>query len=324
MAPLIGFLGLGSAGARLLGCARRQGCRVVAYRRIGGELPRHAHLDESETAPSLEALLERRPDGIVIATPTASHAADVRACAVGGVPMLVEKPLVTSTAELDALVSEIDGIGDRILVGYNLRFVDGHRALQSAVKSRAYGKPIDALLQAGGRLADWRPWKDPRAFYSVRRAEGGGVLLDLSHELDTAADWFGPPQRVLAVIRRVGDTTDDAEDLAVVVLDYGSGIVECRLDYLRQPFGRSYRIVCESGTLTWDQDHSAVVTTAGRKRELAPATPATASYDAEMAHFLECVRGEAHPTADTRSSRLVLQIADAARRASERGTWIDL
>jgi predicted dehydrogenase len=272
----------------------------------------------------MDEFLDRRPDGVVIATPTARHTAGVRAVARSGVPILVEKPIAVSTADLDGLIRDIGSVADRILVGYNLRFLPSSAAMVGAVRSGTYGRPLNATFDAGGHLDAWRPWQAGRAFYSARTAEGGGVLLDLSHEIDAALACFGRPRQVLAVLRRVGDVTEDAEDVAILTLDYGTHLAECRLDYLRLPFSRTHRITCAEGSVEWIQDGAATACTAAGSRDLSPAVAASSSYDAEMAHFVECIRGQARPAATTAESRTLLEVIDAARASADRGSWIAL
>src|SRR5258708_3234005 len=66
--------------------------------------------------------------------------------------------------------------------------------------------------RAGRRAGDWGPGRDMARAYSASRAAGGGVLRDLSHELDLATWLFGPWRRVAAVGGRLGSVTVDADD----------------------------------------------------------------------------------------------------------------
>ena len=85
--------------------------RIGAYR--ADWLRAHAGVDEvlvgSIRAGTVEAALDARPDGVVIASATPDHAAQIRACAERGLRMLCEKPIALTIAETR---SALDAAGD--------------------------------------------------------------------------------------------------------------------------------------------------------------------------------------------------------------------
>ena len=46
-------------------------------------------------------------------------------------------------------------------------------------------------------LPNWRSNRDYRKSSSLKKVEGGGVLLELSHEIDYIRNLFGVPKHVL-------------------------------------------------------------------------------------------------------------------------------
>jgi hypothetical protein len=58
---------------------------------------------------------------------------------------------------------------------------------------------ITVSAYVGQDLRDWRPGRDHRTTASATQQAGGGVLRDLSHELDYLLWLFGPWQRVAAL-----------------------------------------------------------------------------------------------------------------------------
>jgi len=67
-------------------------------------------------------------------------------------------------------------------------------------------------------LSKWRSYKT----YSAEYAKGGGVLLELSHELDLAVYLLGDVLKISGFIFNLGNSTD-AEDVAYVTLYHKSG-----------------------------------------------------------------------------------------------------
>ncbi len=179
------IIGLGSIGRRHQALLTDLGCAVAACtRHAQPELPCFEDLDR--------ALREHRPQFIVVANPTSDHEATLKRLAelAPEARLMVEKPL--SSHVPDGLPASLVG---RIAVGYNLRFHPAVLALRAALRDE---EPVSAQLYAGQHLPDWRPGRDYRTSYSASAAQGGGVLRDLSHELDLALWLFGPWQRLVA------------------------------------------------------------------------------------------------------------------------------
>ena len=84
-----------------------------------------------------------------------------------------------------------------LVVGYNLRF----HPVMTAFAERLGGRQCNhASRPMSGRIIrDWRPGRDHRTTASATQQAGGGVLRDLSHELDYLLWLFGPWQRVAAL-----------------------------------------------------------------------------------------------------------------------------
>jgi predicted dehydrogenase len=143
-------------------------------------------------------------DYVVIANETASHIDSLTqiACGHDGLVM-IEKPLFAEPVTLPRHQFRRAG------VGYNLRFHPVVTALRAALDGR-HAEMVD--IYVGQWLGDWRPSRAIAESYSASRAAGGGVLRDLSHELDLATWLFGPWKRVAAVGGRLGSVTIDADD----------------------------------------------------------------------------------------------------------------
>ena len=70
---------------------------------------------------------------------------------------------------------------------------------------------------------------------------GGGVTIDLIHELDYMVDLFGFPQESYNFKGTYSDLEIDSDDLSVYIARYKDKLCEVHLDY----FGREYRRTCE-------------------------------------------------------------------------------
>ncbi len=82
---------------------------------------------------------------------------------------------------------------------------------------------------------------------------GGGVLLELSHEIDYANWFFGPFVSVKAFLQYSGILDIEVEDSAEIVLINKSGLpVSIHLDFYSKVPKRFCTVKTACGELTWD------------------------------------------------------------------------
>lgn len=217
---VVGLGSIGSRHARVLGQLGRS-VATVSRRRIG---------DHRDLAEALSATF---PDYIVIANETSGHAGALAALARSGYRgrVLVEKPLVGEPAPLPAHAFA------GLFVGYNLRF---HPVVQRMAALVA-GKPaLAASVYAGQYLPGWRPGRDYRTTASASKDAGGGVLRDLSHELDYLLWLFGPWRRVVALTVKSGVLGIATEDVSAIMMECERcPAVSVQLNYHHRPAART-------------------------------------------------------------------------------------
>lgn len=158
-----------------------------------------------------QALGEFAPDYIVIATITADHAINLETLKLLGFSgqVLVEKPLFASAKQNGAPYPFI------VHVAYQLRF---HPVIAAMAETLGGRKVLSAHVYVGQHLDSWRTGRDTKSTYSASRAKGGGVLRDLSHELDLIHHLFGGIESSHAIAERVSDLTLDSDDVVAFVM----------------------------------------------------------------------------------------------------------
>lgn len=232
-------VGYGSIGARHVRLLRELNCSVSVVSR--------REIDHAPRYPTVAAALaQERPDYVVVANRTSEHAATLRELQAGGFrgPVLVEKPLFDVPGELP------DGMARNVYVAYNLRF---HPAIQVLRDRLAGERPVSAHVYVGQYLPSWRPGTDYRASYSARRSEGGGVLRDLSHELDYLLWLFGGWRSVTAVGGHYSTLEIDADDVFSVTLELERcPVVTVNMNYLDRIGQRRFVINTDARTLRAD------------------------------------------------------------------------
>ena len=79
-----------------------------------------------------------------------------------------------------------------VVVGCNLRYMPSLQRVQEVLRRGVLGRIVRAQFEVGQNLAQWRPGRELGTSYSACAEQGGGVLLDLVHEVDLARWMLGP------------------------------------------------------------------------------------------------------------------------------------
>lgn len=220
-------VGQGSIGKRHARLLEALGCEVSVVSRHSAGPNSHRTLEA--------ALNPAMPDYVVVANETAAHLHTVQALAAAGFTgrLLIEKPLGEGSMVPPGQFAQVG-------VAYNLRF----HPLLEALRQRAAGDRICAIeVYCGQYLPDWRPGDDYRTGYSADPTRGGGVLRDLSHELDYLLWLGGAWRRVAALGGRLGDLQIASDDAWGLLLELEAcPVATVQINYLDRPGGRSIRI----------------------------------------------------------------------------------
>jgi len=182
-----------------------------------------------KTITKLNEIINLNPDYIVIASSTSLHFKHLKFLEenFSSKSILVEKPLFNKMNKL-----EINN--NNVFIGYNLRF---HPIIKK-IKEMCKGRELWTInIFCGSYLPDWRPGRDYRKTSSAKKYSGGGVALDLSHELDYT-QWFCGNISPLHVLNgKISNLEIDSDDyLMFTGLSSGGAKINIGLNYFtRKP-----------------------------------------------------------------------------------------
>ena len=186
----------------------------------------------------------------IISSPTARHLDDLKRCSKSLdrlKKVLIEKPLECSYRKGRELKDIAKRYGLDVFTAYNFRFLDVFDQIKTFLKERKNKIRIVEVV-AGQDLREWRPYKALRQSYSAFRKQGGGVDLDLSHEIDYILWLLGDRFKHKMMHRyKISNLKIDSPDIFKMIFDYGKFIVDITLDYIRKPKERYLRIICDNG-----------------------------------------------------------------------------
>ncbi|MFZ5784663.1 MAG: Gfo/Idh/MocA family protein [Pseudomonadota bacterium] len=227
--PRLGFLGVGWIGRhRLQAVLDAGGVEVAGIVEPSAEMAAAAAalVPDVGRLGSLEELLRLELDGLVIATPSALHAAQSLQALSHGVAVFCQKPLGRTAAEVRAVVDAARR-ADRLLgVDLCYRHTEGMMRVRDLVRSGALGRVHAVDLVFHNAYGPDKPW-----FYDPTLA-GGGCVMDLGIHLVDLVLWaldFPEVHEVAAHLSAGGELLParpaQVEDHAVATLVLEGGTV---------------------------------------------------------------------------------------------------
>jgi len=266
------------------------------------------------------------PQLALIANPAPYHLNTALALATAGSHLLVEKPLSHTARGVPVLLNKMRERNLLLQVGYNLRFLPSLEQFRGQIQSGAIGPVLSVRCEIGQYLPSWRPDADYRQGVSARQALGGGVLLELSHELDYLRWIFGEVTWVSAWFGRQSTLEIDVEDTAHLTLGFvpdGTGratVAALSLDCIRHDPTRLCTAIGEQGSLRWDgltgEVQARPVGSAAWHPLFQHAHQRDDSYRVQWEHFLACVQLGQAPRVTGVDGLAVLGIVAAARQSA--------
>jgi predicted dehydrogenase len=190
-------------------------------------------------------------DFILISNPTSLHSKTILKVIDFNKPLFIEKPVFDSIINNEEIVKLIEKKNIKTYVGCNLRF---HPALNfiKTYLNTGNSKINEVNVYCGSYLPNWRPQQDYTKSYSANKKLGGGVHLDLIHELDYTIWMFGKPINYNSIKRKVSNLSIETFDYASYNLSYPDFNVSITLNYYRTTPKRQIEIVLENETLICD------------------------------------------------------------------------
>lgn len=325
--PRILIAGLGSIGLRHLNNLLQLGEKDILLLRTRNEPVKEA--PDLPVFTSLQDALNQKPDAVIVSNPTSHHMEVAVQAAKAGCHLFLEKPLSHTWENVNELLAAAKEKGLIGMVGFDMHFDPGLQKVRQLIKDGTIGHITAIQAQVGQYLPDWHPWEDYRKGVSAQVKTGGGVILDLIHEIDYVTWLMGKAKEVVSMNGHVSSLEIETEDTASILIRFqNNAIGTINLDYIQRTLSRSCRIIGEGGTITWDLMNQKVswylvedkawhdFSYAGFQRN--------DRFLAEMKHFLDCLQGKSEPEVNLESGSRSLKIALAAKESGKTGKVVVL
>jgi predicted dehydrogenase len=326
-------VGLGSIGRRHVRVLK------ILYPDLQIVLLRHNQCDGKEIeklgvyhcVTTVKDALLCKPEIAIVASPATKHIEIATELASAGVHLLIEKPISGDSCGIKKLIGLCCRMKITLMVAYNMRFMLSLKEFQKLLEKEKIGKIYSVHSEVGQYLPTWRPNTDYRKGVSARRDLGGGVLLELSHELDYLIWLFGPIKWVMASVSKKSDLEINVEDTASVLMGltnhYGDEIsVTLNMDFIRHDTVRQCIAIGKKGTLRWSGITQQVhfFPKGGRKWEMlfSQKEGPDDTYMAEIKHFWSCVEKNQSPFITGEDGLNVIKVIEKIHQSQKEGRLV--
>jgi predicted dehydrogenase len=238
------IVGLGSIGKKHLKAIKTIDpyCEILALRSGRGT----SEVEGVKNIYNLDEIKSGTVNFVIVSNPTSEHKNTLERLLNFGCPLFIEKPL-HSSLDIENLVNVLATNKVATYVACNLRFLDCLAYVKKVFESEKK-KLNEVNVYCGSYLPDWRIGTDFRETYSARPELGGGVHIDLIHEIDYLYWLFGKPLNVRKTFKRQSSLKIESYDYANYLLEYEGFCANTVLNYFRRDTKRTLDLVFEDET----------------------------------------------------------------------------
>lgn len=264
-------------------------------------------------------------DALVIGTPNFLHAPQAIAALRAGVHVLVEKPMAMNARQAEKMIEAGEKSGAKLMVAHCWRFDE------DVLWLKAHTKKLGKIVRTKGYGVHTH-W-GPSGWFTQKKFAGGGALADMGiHALDTARFLLGDPKPV-SVYARLGTYYKDfdVDDTGLIIVEWDNGSVsyiesgwwQPHMDgpeaatqlYGTKGFGQLFPTQLELPNVN---KHKLDLIKAGSEFPRKEHCPQS-MYDAQMAHFVDCIRRNKTPVPGGLEGLMNIKVVDAAYKSSRTG-----
>ena len=275
----------------------------------------------------LEDAIKTNVDLAIIASPASLHFIHAKKLIEAKVPCLIEKPVTINFQEGKKLLDLYKNSKVPVAVGYCLRYMPSALKMKKLIDQKLLGKIYNVFINSGKFLPDWRPAKKYQETVSAKKFLGGGVLLELSHEIDYIQWLLGSVKVEFSKLRFSKELELDVEDLADIIFQSKKEIFLCNLhlDFLQKKPQRTFSVIGEKGSLDWDLiDNTIKLNKKNSSKYLFSGTKWNSNqmYIDLLKDFLNLIEGKKNLTVDLEQAVKTIDLIDNIKRIAVQGNNI--
>jgi predicted dehydrogenase len=249
---------------------------------------------------SYAALLESRPDGVIICSENTKHRHLAEMAAAAGVNVLCEKPLATTLADAQAIVGACARAGVLLMTAFPMRF----SAPLQEIKARLDGGELGQVFCFNATNQGELPTKH-RSWFVDPGLAGGGAIMDHTVHLVDIMRWYlgSEASEVYAQANRIFHADEvEVETGGLEMITFENGVfATIDASWSRPPYwptwgGLTFEMVTERGAVLVDGFKQNLVVYSHIHQRPTWQYWGSDMNQAMVAEFVEAIRAERPPT----------------------------
>ncbi len=193
---------------------------------------------------------------VIIATPASTHIEIAKKLLNKCQNFFIEKPISHKPENVKKFIDICNKKKIKLMIGYNMRYLSSLIKFREIIIKNKIGKILSIESKVGQYLPSWRKNKDYRKSVSAQKKLGGGVLLELSHEIDYLFWIFGKFSSLKAKISKESKLDLDVEDTATIKFFFHNNkinyLANLEMDFVRKKNIRFCKVFTSKGLLKWN------------------------------------------------------------------------
>ena len=196
---------------------------------------------------------------VIIATPTHTHFKIINKCLDLNKNIYIEKPISNNIKHVEIIKKQKNFKKVTIQVGCQLRSDPQILKIKNIIQQNLIGKILTYRGDVGENLYLWRK-KNPLKSYSSITKKGGGVYLDLIHDIDLIFYILGEIYIKNSFSKKIGNVTIDARDYCMLKFTSKNNCIGIlTMDMLNPIHKREIEIIGQKGSLYWNESKRTIV-----------------------------------------------------------------
>lgn len=248
------IIGFGSIGKRHLTIVNKLFNSVDV--KILRSSPKTSVSQDLDLIYSIDDALKFDPQVVVVCNPATKHLDYASHFIKENRYLFIEKPLSNNYEKAEIFIQNCKTSGVKVQVGYNLRFLKSLKKFKELIDKNVIGEIWSVRSIVGSYLPDWRQ-NNYKNSVSAQKSLGGGVVNELSHEIDYLIWIFGEIQSYKSTTLKQSNLDIDVEDTAHILLKFITNtkkffVASLDMDFIRSDKIRECTAIGSNGSLRWD------------------------------------------------------------------------